>query len=180
MPVYLTDHRMGPAIGIMNGLFRIERLIAGRTAAERYEMRQKYSKPLVDKLMTLFRKYRLNSHKYGGAVMKAVNYILDDEVSFRRFLDDGHIEMNNIAAERMFRHIAMGRRIWMHVGSHDAAENISFIYSILESCKLNDISLGDYIEDVCTRIMQGDSNYESMLPCDYKPQKSDATTKAVA
>ena len=177
---YLTDHRMGPAIGIMNGLFRIERLIAGRTAAERYEMRQKYSKPLVDKLMTLFRKYRLNSQKYGGAVMKAVNYILDDEVSFRRFLDDGHIEMHNIAAERMFRHIAMGRRIWMHVGSHDAAENISFIYSILESCKLNDISFGDYIEDVCTRIMQGDSNYESMLPCDYKPQKSDATTKAVA
>ena len=177
---YLTDHRMGPAIGIMNGLFRIERLIAGRTAAERYEMRQKYSKPLVDKLMTLFRKYRLNSHKYGGAVMKAVNYILDDEVSFRRFLDDGHIEMHNIAAERMFRHIAMGRRIWMHVGSHDAAENISFIYSILESCKLNDISFGDYIEDVCTRIMQGDSNYESMLPCDYKHQKSDATTKAVA
>ena len=112
--------------------------------------------------------------------MNAVDYILDDEVAFRRFLDDGHIEMHYIANERIFRHIAMGRRIWMHVGSHDAAENISFIYSILESCELNDISFGDYIEDVCTRIMQGDRDYESMLPCDYKPQKSDATTKAVA
>lgn len=133
-----------------------------------------------DKFMTLLLKYRLNSHKYGASVMDAVNYILDDEVAFRRFLDDGHIEMHNIAVERMFRHIAMGRCIWMHVGSHEAAENISFIYSILESCNLNDISFGDYVEDVCTRIMHGDSNYESMLPCDYNPQKSAATAKAVA
>lgn len=177
---YLTDHRMGSAIGIVNGLFRIERLIAGRTSKERLEVRQKYSKPLVDKFITLLLKYRLNSHKYGATVMNAVNYILDDEVAFRRFLDDGHIEMHNIAAERMFRHIAMGRRIWMHVGSHEAAENISFIYSILESCKLNDISFGDYIEDVCTRIMHGDSDYKSMLPCDYNPHKSAATAKDVA
>lgn len=51
-----------------------------------------------DKFMTLLLKYRLNSHKYGATVMDAVNYILDDEVAFRRFLDDGHIEMHNIAA----------------------------------------------------------------------------------
>ena len=49
------------------------------------------------------------------------------------FQDDGHVEMHNIAAECMFRHIAMGRRNWMHMGSHGAAENISFVYSLLES-----------------------------------------------
>ena len=110
------------------------------------------------------REIRLNSSRYGSPVMKAVNYILDDEVAFRRFLDDGHVEMHNIAAERM----AMGRRNWMHVGSHVAAENISFVYSLLESCKLNDLSFGDYVEDICARMMRGDKDFESLLPCDYK------------
>lgn len=36
--------------------------------------------------------------------------------------------------------------------------------------KLNDISFGSNVEDVCTRIMR----------CDYHPQRSAATTKAVA
>ena len=177
---YLTDHRMGSIIGALNGLFRIEHLIVGGTASERLEARQKYSLPLVDKLMTLLRKIRLNSSRYGAPVMKAVDYILDDEVAFRRFLDDGHVEMHNIVAERMFRHIAMGRRNWMHVGSHIAAENISFVYSLLESCKLNDLSFGDYIEDICTRIMHGEKDFESLLPCDYKNSKAAGSEQAVA
>lgn len=100
--------------------------------SERLEARQKNSRPLVDKFMTLLRKVCLNSNKYGTPVMKAVNYILDDEVAFSCFLDNGHVEMHNITAESMFRHIAMARRNWMHVGSHGAAENISLVYFLLE------------------------------------------------
>ena len=44
--------------------------------------------------------------------------------------------MHNNAIERMFRHIAIGRRNWLHSGSHFAASNIGFMYSLLESCKL--------------------------------------------
>ena len=40
----------------------------------------------------------------------------------------------------MFRHLAMGRRNWMHTGSHLGAENIAFVFSLFESCKLNDIN----------------------------------------
>lgn len=67
-----------------------------------------------------------------------------------------------------------------YLTDHRMGSAMPFIYSILERCKLNDISFGDYIEDVCTRIMHGDSDYKSMLPCDYNPQKSAATAKAVA
>ena len=55
----------------------------------------------------------------------------------------------------MFRHLAMGRRNWMHTGSHLGAENIAFMFSLFESCKLNDINFGDYIEDILTRLMEG-------------------------
>ena len=59
----------------------------------------------------------------------------------------------------------MGRRNWLNSGSHDAAQNIAFMYSLYESCKMNDIDFGEYVEDILTRMMNGDNDYESMIPC---------------
>ena len=45
----------------------------------------------------------------------------------------------DIAIERCFRHIANGRRNWQQAGSHEAADNLAFMYSLYESCKMNKI-----------------------------------------
>ena len=75
------------------------------------------------------------------------------------------------AVERMFRHLAMGRRNWMHTGSHLGAENIAFMFSLFESYKLNDINFGDYIEDILTRLMVGEQDFMSLIPCNYNSNK---------
>ena len=75
------------------------------------------------------------------------------------------------AIERCFRHIANGRRNWLHAGSHEAAENLAFMYSLYESCKMNELDFGRYIEDILTRMKDGDKDYLSMLPCYYKTPK---------
>ena len=71
----------------------------------------------------------------------------------------------------MFRHLAMGRRNWMHTGSHLGAENIAFMFSLFESCKLNDINFGDYIEDILTRLMEGEQDFMSLIPYNYNSNK---------
>ena len=48
---------------------------------------------------------------------RAVNYILDDKEAFQKSLLDGRIEMHNNAIELMFRHIAIGKRNWLHTDS---------------------------------------------------------------
>ncbi len=93
------------------------------------------------------------------------------EKAFKVFLQDGRVEMHNNAVERMFRHLAMGRRNWLHTGSHLGAENIAFMFSLFESCKLNDINFGDYIEDILTRLMEGEQNFMSLIPCNYNSNK---------
>ena len=103
-------------------------------------------------------------------VHRAIDYLLDDEEAFKRFLYDGHLDMHNIAIERCFRHIAIGRRNWLHTGSHQAAKNIAFMFGLLETCKLNDIDFGIYIEDVLTRIMYGEHVDDTFLPCGYVPR----------
>jgi len=166
---FVSDHRVLVLIQLINALFLIEREAKARnyTAEKRYRFRLKYSASIVGKIMSLLKKMRAEKDKYGALVMRAVNYILDDEEAFKKFLHDGRIEMHNNAVESAFRHIAMGRRNWLNSGSHNAAQNIAFMYSLYESCKMNDIDFGEYVEDILTRMMNGDDDYRSMIPCNY-------------
>lgn len=123
--------------------------------------------------MKMLKRMQAESHLYGKMVMQAVNYVLDDKAAFQLFLTDGRIEMHNIAIERCFRHIANGRRNWLHTGSHEAAQNLAFMYSLYESCKMNNLNFGLYIEDILTRIMNGDEDNLAMLPCYYVPSCKD-------
>lgn len=170
---YISDHRVRVIIEMMNYLFQIEResKLRKHTAKQRRRFRLKYSASIVGKLMKLLKKIKLDS-SYGAMVQRAVSYVLDDEKAFKEFLQDGHVEMHNNAVERMFRHLAMGRRNWLHTGSHLGAENIAFMFSLFESCKLNDINFGDYIEDILTRLMEGEQDFMSLIPCNYKSNKN--------
>ena len=169
---YISDHRVRVIILMMTYLFQIEResKIRRHTAKQRRRFRLKYSASIVGKLMKLLKKIKLDS-SYGAMVQRAVNYVLDDEKAFKVFLQNGRVEMHNNAVERMFRHLAMGRRNWMHTGSHLGAENIAFMFSLFESCKLNDINFGDYIEDILTRLMEGEQDFMSLIPCNYNSNK---------
>lgn len=41
------------------------------------------------------------------------------------------------------------------------------MFGLLESCKLNNLNFGEYIEDVLTRILSGEEVDASFLPCGY-------------
>ena len=170
---YLVDVRMEDPLILCNSLFFIERSFGNeedQSPEARQRYRWKWSKPIVDRLVDKLKKMRAAGDEYGKMVHRAIDYLLDDEEAFKRFLYDGHLDMHNIAIERCFRHIAIGRRNWLHSGSHQAAKNIAFMFGLLESCKLNDIDFGIYIEDVLTRIMYGEHVDDSFLPCGYVPR----------
>ena len=84
-------------------------------------------------------------------------------------------------------HIAMGRcrstlslglsKNWLHSGNHDAAQNIAFMYSLYESCKLDNINFVKYLDDILTRMMKGDINYMAILSCNYVAQEHEDELK---
>lgn len=49
----------------------------------------------------------------------------------------------------------------------------------LESCKLNKVNFGEYIEDILTRILCGEEVDTSFLPCDYVRHFEDGTDAEV-
>lgn len=168
---FVSDQRVKPVIELMNYLFYIERYAKSKnyTFEQRLALRLRYSRKVVATIMkTLERMKSDKKANYGRLVMRAINYVLDDRKAFQVFLANGMVEIHNIAIERCFRHIANGRRNWLHAGSHEAAENLAFMYSLYESCKMNELDFGRYIEDILSRMKDGDKDYLSMLPCYYK------------
>lgn len=163
---YSSDPRVRELICLINILFKIERdsKELKHTPQQRLRFRLRHSLDYVNKIIRMAKEMRMAGEEYGELVHRALNYLLDDEEAFKVFLKYGEIEISNNVIEYMFRHIAMGRRTWLHSGSHFAAQNIAFMYSLVESCRLNDINFGVYIEDILTRIMKGEKADNSFLP----------------
>ncbi|MGA2793828.1 MAG: IS66 family transposase [Roseiarcus sp.] len=119
-------------------LFAIERDINGKPPDARRAARQERSKPLVVALEAYLREqYERLSPK--NAVAKAIHYMLVRWASFTRYLDNGRICLSNNAAERALRGVALGRRNWTFAGSDEGGRRAAALYSLIQTCKLNDI-----------------------------------------
>jgi len=83
---------------------------------------------------------------------KAVYYSLAHWEKLSRYTEDGRIEIDNNLVENAIRPIALGRRNYLFAGSHDAAQRAAVIYSLLATCKKNDVNPQLWLADVLSRI----------------------------
>lgn len=134
-------------------LYRIERFASqkGFTDEQRGDLRSKYSKAILQQIKALL----MNP---GFAVLpssptgKAINYFLRNWEQATRFLKSGELPIDNSADERNIRHLAIGRNNWGHAGSPDGAKWMAILYSIITTCKLNNIDPHEYLPDVLMRL----------------------------
>lgn len=102
---------------------------------------------------------------------KAVNYTLNQWKSLRNILKDGAAEISNNLCEQRMKPVKLLLKNCMNIGSEDAAENSAFIFSLIESCKLNGIDPQDYLKHLFECILHGkDCDKKALLPCFYKPE----------
>src|SRR4029079_17943942 len=104
------------AVRRIDALFEIERVINGRSTAERLEVRREEITRLVADLEVWLRAQRSRLSR-SASVAEPIDYMLRRWPSFARFLDDGRICLSNNAAERALRGFALGRRSWLFAGS---------------------------------------------------------------
>ncbi len=89
------------------------------------------------------------------------------------YATDRRILIDNNVLENRFRGVALGRKNWLFAGNHQSAERSGIIYSILESCVLNNIEPFAYIQDVLTRLpdlmFAPAEKIDELLPGNWKP-----------
>lgn len=126
-------------------LFKIEKEIDNLTAEEKFKIRQKKSKPLVDKFFSWCHSNedRVLARSKTG---KAIHYCIKLEEGLRAYLDDGLIPMTNSLDERTIRPFTVGRKNWLFSASPKGAEASAAIFSIIETAKANQLDPYDYLE----------------------------------
>jgi transposase len=152
------------AVRRIDALFEIERLINGRSAVERLEVRRDQSTPLVAELEVWLRDQRTRLSR-SAAVAEPIDYMLRRWPSFARFLDDGRICLSNNAAERALRGFALGRRSWLFAGSERGADRAAAIATLIMTAKLNEVDPQAWLADVLARIAEHPTQrLEELLP----------------
>ena len=165
--VTIANDKANIAISVLEEIakiYQIEGEIRGFEPEQRLEYRQRESKELVEKLFNNFRKYR-KELPVKSATAKAIAYALNNEVALRRFIDDGKIEIDNNAAERAVRSIAIGRKNWLFAGSDNGGNTAAGIYSLIETAKMNNINPQQYLQKVLEVIQDyNSSKIADLLP----------------
>jgi hypothetical protein len=108
------------AIERIAALYAVESGIRGKPPDLRREIRQSQSKPLLDELRGWFEKM-LSTLSRKSKTALAIRYALSRWTALTRYIDDGRVEIDNSAAERALRAVALGRKNYLFVGSDEGA-----------------------------------------------------------
>jgi transposase len=139
------------ALERIGSLYAIESEIRGRSPDERRRERQTRSRPLLTSLQSWL-KESLTRLSRKSETAAAINYALGRWTALVRYCDDGLLEVDNNAAERSLRAIALGRKNYLFAGSDSGGERAAAIYSLIGSAKLNGLAPEAYLRNVLTRI----------------------------
>jgi transposase len=79
---------------------------------------------------------------------KAFNYLENQRVGLRRFLEDGRLRLDNNISELELRREVVGRKNWLFCGSESGVQSNVNCVSLIASCALHDIDPLAYLHDV--------------------------------
>ena len=108
---------------------------------------------------------------------QAMRYALSRWTALTRYIHDGRIEIDNNAAERSIRGIALGRKNYLFAGSDNGGNRAAAVYSLIETCKLNAIDPQAYLRDILARIADHKINrITELLPWNWVASKNQSKT----
>lgn len=114
------------------------------------------------------RMHEASGYAVCGALMKkALKYALAEWPAMKRVLENGDVEISNNLAEQMMRHIKMNLKTASNIGSEESALDNAFMFSLIESCKLNGLAPEKYITFLLRKLKGADQHTDknALLPC---------------
>jgi transposase len=169
----------GEALQRIGEIYGIETEIRGQPAAVRQQIRQARASPKLEALRQwLIATVGQLSKK--SDLAGAIHYALSRWKALTRYCDDGRVEIDNNAAERALRAVALGRKNYLFAGADCGGERAAAIYSLIGTAKLNGIDPEAYLRYVLTHIAEYPINrIEELLPWNT-PRAAPALTSLAA
>ena len=157
------------AVKMIKNLYEIERGIGEAPTEERFLVRQKISKPILDEMRRWLDK-NIAEVLPKSLTGKALGYLNNEWENLARHIDSGDLSIDNNLAERAIKPFAVGRKNWLFSDTPAGAAASAALYSLIESAKANKVEPYAYLKHVFTEIPKSTSAAEiaALPPWEFK------------
>jgi transposase len=138
-------------LGFIKKLYEADRVVMKLPPSRRTAERQRLGAPVLDAFKTWLDAEALVVLPK-APIADAIGYARNQWGALTRFLEDARLKLDNNAAERQLRRVAVGRKNWLFAGSENGAEAACVLYSLLATCKLHRVNPFEYLRDVIMRV----------------------------
>ena len=158
------DSLAAQALRRIAALYAVEKDIRGQPPDIRRKHRQARAGPLLHEMHSWLSSL-VGRVSAKSELAQAIGYSLVRWQALTRYRDDGRIEIDNNAAERALRGVALGRGNYLFMGSDAGGQRAAAIYSLVEAAKLNGLDPEGYLREVLGRIADHPINrIDELLP----------------
>jgi transposase len=157
----LRSHR---ALAYYRQLYELERGAKNFSDAQRLQMRQDLSLPILGQFHTWLEAQRpevLPKSPMG----EAIGYALNNWAALIRYTEEGFLAIDNNASEREMKRIAIGRKNWLTIGSPRGGQTAVVLFSLMSTCQRLGVEPWAYLRDVLTHLPTTPAgSLEDLLP----------------
>jgi transposase len=145
--------RAHTALGYYRSVYALERGAADADLTEegKRQMRQELALPLWEQFHTWLERQRADVLPK-SPLGEAVRYALNNWSALVRYTEAGYLAIDNNAAEREMKRIAIGRKNWLFVGSPRGGETAAVLVSFTSSCLRLGVEPWAYLQDLLGRL----------------------------
>lgn len=132
------------------------------------EKRQHDAKPILQEIHAWLIKHK--SQVVPKSLLgQAIAYALSNWQALNVYVEDGRLEIDNNRSERCIKRVVLGRKNYLFMGSIRGGKAAAIIYSLIETCKQNDVDPAAYLADVLSRIpTHPNKHIHELLPYNWK------------
>lgn len=141
------------ALAFIRTLYAVERAIAepGLTGDRVVSQRRTRAGPVLDRFATWL-ETEARTARPKSPLGSAVLYARNGWQSLTRYLTDARLAIDNGAAERAIRPLAVSRRNWLFIGGDGGLATASALLSVCASARRHELNAWSYLRDLFERL----------------------------
>lgn len=162
-----TNNLANEALKYFRALYKVEKDARENNLShqKRFALRNEKSQPILTAFKTWL-DFHLTKTPEQSKIGMAIRYALSHWETLISYLKEGRIEIDNNLLENAIRPFALGRKNWLFAGSPNGANASAILYSLIETCKANNVEPFKYF---CVmlhhiRLCKSEDDYRKLLP----------------
>lgn len=155
------------ALNHIQKLYRIETGLKGKTAEQKYAVRQAESVPLLEEFKQWLDK---SAEQVPSSLLigKAISYSRNQWLKLIQYVESGELNIDNNRAERAIKPFVIGRKNWLFSNTANGANASAVLYSLIETAKANGLIPFDYLMLSLEHLSKGVDDIDAILPWNIK------------